>query len=111
MGHVTSLFTKELVKNKLPISWAFRNSTVVPLGQVIVKEYFHVVFEISGVFASGLICLVEAPHRHAQASGRLRTFDELPCNVYGMEDHALAGAWMCGKTRCSIKLCLEQYGG
>ena len=58
-GHV-----KELVKNKLPISCAFGNGSVVPLGQVIVKEYLHIVFEISGVLPPGLVRLVEASHRH-----------------------------------------------
>src|SRR5712691_458001 len=32
MGCSKSWLSKELVKNKLPISWAFRNGAVVPLG-------------------------------------------------------------------------------
>src|SRR5712691_3446832 len=56
---------KELVKNKASISCEFGNSAVVPLGQVIVKDDFHVVFEIGGVFTPGLVHLVQHPHRHA----------------------------------------------
>jgi hypothetical protein len=33
---------KELVKNKFPISCACRNGTIVPLGQVIIKENFQI---------------------------------------------------------------------
>ena len=51
-------------QNKLPISCAFGNGSVVPLGQVIVKEYLHIVFEISGVLPPGLVRLVKASHRH-----------------------------------------------
>src|SRR6266704_1561487 len=55
---------KELVKNKFPISCEFGNGAVVPLGQVIVKEDFHVVFEIRGVSAPGLVHVVQDAHRH-----------------------------------------------
>ena len=34
-----------MVKNKLPFSREFGNGAVVPLGQVIVKDDFHVVFD------------------------------------------------------------------
>src|SRR5207244_3069391 len=84
--------TKELVKNKLPISCARGNGAIVPLGQVIVKEDFHVLFEISGVFAPGLVHLVQHPHRHAQASRGLRPFDALLRDVHRVEDDPLAGA-------------------
>ncbi len=83
---------KELVKNKFPISCAFGNGAVVPLGQVIVKDDFHVLFEIGGVFAPGLVHLVQHPHRHPQAGRGLRTFNELPRDVHRVEDHPLAGA-------------------
>ena len=71
---------------------AFGNGSVVPLGQVIVKEYLHVVFEIGGVFTAGVVRLVDVPYRHSQAGGRLRTFYALPGNVHRMEDYAPAGA-------------------
>ena len=57
--------TKELVKNKSSISCEFGNSAVVPFGQVIVKDDFHVLFEIGSVFTPGLVHLVQNPHRHA----------------------------------------------
>src|SRR5438552_4730402 len=73
---------KELVKNKASISCEFGNSAVVPFGQVIVKDDFHVLFEIGGVFTPGLVHLVQHPHRHAQAGRGLRTFDELLRDVH-----------------------------
>jgi hypothetical protein len=39
-----------MVKNKSPFSREFGNSAVIPLGQVIIKNDFHVVFEIGRVF-------------------------------------------------------------
>jgi hypothetical protein len=46
-----------MVKNKLPFSRAFGNGAVVPLGQVIIKDDLHVLFEISSVFAPRFIHL------------------------------------------------------
>src|SRR5437879_13692564 len=84
--------TKDLANNNLPISWAFGHGAVVPLGQVLVKDDFHVVFEIGGVFAPSLVHRVQEPYRHPQTSRGVRPFDELPRNVDRMEDHSLAGA-------------------
>ena len=59
---------------------------------MIVKEDLHVLFEIGGVFAPGLVHLVQNPHRHAQASRSLRPFDALLRDVHRVEDDPLAGA-------------------
>ena len=81
-----------MVKNKFPISCAFGNGAVVPLGQVIVKEDVHVGFEIGGVFAPRLVHRVQNPHRHAQAARGLYPFHALPREVHRVEDAPLAGA-------------------
>ena len=81
---------KELVKNKFPISCTFGNGAIVPLGQMIVKDNFHVVFEVRGVFASSVIYLLQEPHGYTQTGRGLRPFDELSRDIHGMEDHALA---------------------
>jgi hypothetical protein len=83
--------SKELVKNKFPISWAFRNSAIVPLGKMSIKDDFHVVFEIGGICTPSLVHLVQEPYRHAQAGRGLRPCDALPRNVHRMKDHPLAG--------------------
>jgi hypothetical protein len=80
-----------MVKNKSPISCAFGNSAVVPLGQVIIKNDLHVLFEIGSVFAPRFIHLVQPPYRHAQACRGLRPFDEGLCDVHRVNDHPLAG--------------------
>ncbi len=59
---------------------------------MIVKDDFHVLFEIGSVFTPGLVHLVQHPHRHAQAGRGLRTFDEMLRDVHRVEDHPLAGA-------------------
>jgi hypothetical protein len=81
-----------MVKNKFPFSRAFGNGTVVPLGQVIIKDDFHVLFEIGRVFAPRCIHLVQNPYRHAQARRGLRPFDEVLCDIHGVKDYPLAGA-------------------
>jgi hypothetical protein len=87
-----SMPTKELANNKFPSSCAFGNGAVVPLGQVIVKDDFHILLKISGVFASSLIHRVQHPYRHLQAGRGVRPLNELPRNVHRVEDHSLAGA-------------------
>ena len=82
---------KDLVNNNFPISCAFGHSSVIPLGQVIIKDDFHVVFEIGGVFASGLVHGLQEPYCHPQTGRGVCPFDKLPRNVDRMEDHALAG--------------------
>ena len=81
-----------MVKNKFPILGQFGHGTVVPCGQVIIKENFHVVLESGGVFAPYLVHFVHVPHCHAQAGRRLCTCDELLRDVHRVEDHPLAGA-------------------
>jgi hypothetical protein len=44
-----------MVKNKFPFSRAFGNGTVVPLGQVIIKDDLHGLFEVGRVFAPRFI--------------------------------------------------------
>ena len=54
------------------------------------QRVFSFVFEISGVFAPVWYAF-RGPHRH-RSQWWCASFDELSCYVYGMEDHALAGA-------------------
>ena len=82
---------KELANNNFPISCAFGHGAVVPLGQVIIKDNFHIVFEIGSVLAPSLVHRVQEPYRHPQTSRGVRPFDELSRNVDRMEDHPLAG--------------------
>src|SRR5262249_20365638 len=53
---------KDMVKNKSPFSREFGNGAVVPLGQVIIKNDLHVLFEIGSVFAPRFIHLVQNPY-------------------------------------------------
>jgi len=80
-----------MVNNKCPFSRDFGNGAVVPLGKVIIKNDFHVLFEIGGVFAPRFIHLVQNPYGHAQARRCLRPCDEVLCDVHGVKDHPLAG--------------------
>ena len=84
--------SKDMVKNKSPILGQFGHGTIVPFGQVIIKENFHVVFEIGGVFAASLVDVLHGSHRHAQARRGFGLLHELPRDVHGVEDHPLAGA-------------------
>jgi hypothetical protein len=59
---------------------------------MIVKDDFHVVFEIGGIFAPSVVHPVQEPHRHPQAGRRLRPFNEVPRDVHRVKDHPLAGA-------------------
>src|SRR5262249_37422609 len=61
--HPDRLVTKDMVKNKSPFSREFGNGAVVPLGQVIIKNDLHVLFEIGSVFAPRFIHLVQNPYR------------------------------------------------
>ena len=70
-----------MVKNKFPFSCAFGNGTVIPLGQKIIKNDFHVVFEIGRVFAPCGIHFVQNPYCYAQARRRFRPFDKVLGNV------------------------------
>src|SRR4029434_7271731 len=84
---------KDMVNNKFPFSRDCGNGAVVPLGKVIIKNDFHVLFEIGGVFAPRFIHLVQNPYCHAQARRSLRPCDEVLCDVHGVKDHPLAGTW------------------
>src|SRR5258705_4470511 len=64
---------------------------LVPYGQVIIKDDWHIVFEISVVFAPSVVHRIQEPYRHPKTGRGVRPFDELPRNVYRMEDHPLAG--------------------
>ena len=81
-----------MVKNKFPFSRAFGDGTVVPLGQVIIKDNFHVLFEIGRVCAPRFLHLVQTPYRHAQARRGLRPFAAMLCDLHGVKAHPLAGA-------------------
>ena len=100
-----------MANNNFPISCAFGHGSVVPLGQVIIKDNFHIVFEISGIFAPSLVHRVQEPYRHSQTSRGVRPFDELSRYVYRMEDHPLAGASDVREHLVFDGLYLEQYGG
>ena len=76
-----------MVKSKFPLSREFGNSAVVPLGQVLVKNDLHVLFEIGSVFTPRFIHLVQNPYRHAQACRGLRPFDEVLCDIHAVKDH------------------------
>jgi hypothetical protein len=65
LDFIVNYDAKDMVKNKFPLSRAFGNGTVVPLGQVIVKNDLHILFEIGRVFASRFIHFVQNPYRHA----------------------------------------------
>src|SRR4030095_8645626 len=78
---------KDMVNDKFPFSRDFGNGAVVPLGKVIIKNDFHVLFEIGGVFAPRFIHLVQNPYCHAQARRSLRPCDEVLCDVHGVKDH------------------------
>ena len=82
---------KELANNKFPISCAFWNGAVVPFGQVVVKDDWHILFEIGGVFTPSVVHRVQHPHCHPQPGHGVRTLDALPRNVHRVEDHPLAG--------------------
>jgi hypothetical protein len=91
-SHSIAFSDKELVNNKSLISCEFGNGAVIPLRQVIVTDDGHVLFEIHGVLASGLVSLVQNPHWHAQAGRGLRTCDAGPCDVHRVAAHSLVGA-------------------
>ena len=68
------------------------DSSVVPLWQEFVKEDGHVVLEISGHFATGLIDAVNLIDRDREALAGLGLGDELRDQFTSRKDDALTGA-------------------
>ena len=82
---------KERARNNFPI-YVTRDGAVVPLGQEVVEEDFHVLFESLGTLAAGVVDLVENVHGHLQAGAGGGLFHQALDDLDRVEDHALAGA-------------------
>jgi hypothetical protein len=90
--HALLDFRLGIGQQQVPDSCTFRHSSVVPFGQVIVKDDFHSLFEIGGVLAPNVVHRVQHPSRHLQAGRGVRTFDALPRDSHRREAPPLAGA-------------------